>query len=408
MRLVARVHNAGEAPAPTGVKVAFYQGAPSGGGQRLGEAELTAPLPAGQDTDVTLTLRPIPEGLTEVWAVVDDDASGAGHVTECNEGNNATSATLGDSCTEKPNEPPVAVCRDVTLSADDSCQASASVDGGSSDPDEKPAPLSLSQSPTGPFGLGSHAVTLTATDGEASAMCMATVTVVDITAPTVSCPVSRELECQKAGAPLAYTVSASDACGPVSTTCTPPSGTTFPVGTTPITCTAMDAAGNKAACGFAVTVKDTQAPTPGADKALVLWPPNHQYVTVKLSDCAGAAFDACTGSLSLDTYGRIVRITSDEEEDANGNGDGRTCQDMVLDPSGTRAQLRAERSGGSDGRVYTLHYVVTDPSGHARPGQCSVRVPHDQSGSPAVDSGPAWCVGEGCPSEARASPRCVE
>jgi hypothetical protein len=46
--------------------------------------------------------------------------------------------------------------------------------------------------------------------------------------------------------------------------CSPPSGSTFAVGTTPVNCTATDAAGNVAPCSFTVTVKDAEPPVIGA------------------------------------------------------------------------------------------------------------------------------------------------
>jgi HYR domain/Domain of unknown function DUF11/Calx-beta domain len=47
-------------------------------------------------------------------------------------------------------------------------------------------------------------------------------------------------------------------CVPV---CDPPSGSTFLKGTTTVTCTTSDAAGNTASCNFSVTVNDTQPPS---------------------------------------------------------------------------------------------------------------------------------------------------
>jgi lysophospholipase L1-like esterase len=41
---------------------------------------------------------------------------------------------------------------------------------------------------------------------------------------------------------------------PLSIGCTPPSGSSFEVGTTPVSCTASDAAGRTATCNFAVTI----------------------------------------------------------------------------------------------------------------------------------------------------------
>ena len=88
--------------------------------------------------------------------------------------------------TLEPNNPPVAICTNVTVAADSNCMASASIDAGSSDPDSDP--ITITQSPAGPYGLGTHTVTLTVSDSELSDTCSATVTVFDNLAPTISCP----------------------------------------------------------------------------------------------------------------------------------------------------------------------------------------------------------------------------
>lgn len=56
----------------------------------------------------------------------------------------------------------------------------------------------------------------------------------------------------------------------LSAACTPPSGSTFPLGTTQVSCSTTDAGGNTGSAGFAVTVKDTTPPTiAGAPKVTV-------------------------------------------------------------------------------------------------------------------------------------------
>lgn len=63
------------------------------------------------------------------------------------------------------------------------------------------------------------------------------------------------------GAAVEYPLSATDGLGgTVSTVCTPAGGSTFPVGTTPVACTATDQAGNEATAGFTVTVTAVAAP----------------------------------------------------------------------------------------------------------------------------------------------------
>ena len=75
------------------------------------------------------------------------------------------------------NQPPEAICQDVTVSTDPGlCTADASIDDGSFDPDGDE--ITLDQEPPGPYPLGVTVVTLTVTDDKAdSATCDATVTV---------------------------------------------------------------------------------------------------------------------------------------------------------------------------------------------------------------------------------------
>jgi uncharacterized repeat protein (TIGR01451 family) len=67
-------------------------------------------------------------------------------------------------------------------------------------------------------------------------------------AAQASCPFS------SAGAVNYATPAASDNCPGVTVACVPPPGSMFPTGTTTVTCTATDAAGNTATCAFPVTV----------------------------------------------------------------------------------------------------------------------------------------------------------
>jgi hypothetical protein len=156
--------------------------------------------------------------------------------------------------------PPVARCKDVTVSTSPGiCSAmSASVDAGSSDPDGDS--ITITQSPTGPFPLGTTAVTLTVTDSHgASAQCRATVTVVDKEPPKTTCPAAITKECTgPTGTDVSVVPSASDNCSAVTASCSP-SGP-FPVSSTAVTCTATDTAGNTSACTTPVKVVDTTPP----------------------------------------------------------------------------------------------------------------------------------------------------
>jgi hypothetical protein len=156
-----------------------------------------------------------------------------------------------------PLAPPVALCRDVPVSADASCHGtvtSADVDAGSFDPDGPPPSCTLDSA--GPFSPGAHTVTFTCVDSTGlAAQCQSTITVSDTTPPTLSCPVSVNATCTGAsGATVSFSTSATDNCGASAVTCTQSSGTTFPLGTRADGCTVHDAAGNSASCGFNVTV----------------------------------------------------------------------------------------------------------------------------------------------------------
>jgi lysophospholipase L1-like esterase len=75
--------------------------------------------------------------------------------------------------------------------------------------------------------------------------------------PTVSCPDPQTLTAPD-GIALSFsfeTPTAEKGTPPVTTTCSPPSGSSFPVGATTVTCTATDAVQRPAACTFLVTVK---------------------------------------------------------------------------------------------------------------------------------------------------------
>ena len=121
------------------------------------------------------------------------------------------------------------------------------------------------------YGLGEHTVTCKATDSSNNTGTNSfTITVKDTTAPVVTVPGNITAEATSAlGAAVNFSVSASDAVsGSPKVKCTRgtgpnatvESGASFALGTTTVTCSATDGAGNTGTKMFTVTVQDTTTP----------------------------------------------------------------------------------------------------------------------------------------------------
>ena len=274
-----------------------------------------------------------------------------------------------------PNQPPTVTCTDLTLfTSPTSCSAPSATVGSASDPDGDP--LTITQTPEGPYGLGGPTVvSFTATDpAGASASCNANVTVVDNVNPTILCPAPTTIECTGPGtmfSPAAAT--ASDNC---SVTVNNPGAAAFPLGTTTLSYSATDGSGNSASCVSSVTVADTSGPVISSltNSFATIWPPNHNRM-VSL-DLSVSVTDGCVGGPIPAAACRITNITSDEA--INALGDGNTDPDWTFGP-GLTGTVRAERAGNGDGRVYTITVVCTDANGNnSAPATTTVAVPHNQ------------------------------
>lgn len=262
--------------------------------------------------------------------------------------------------------------------------------------------VTVSQSNNG--GAGSPASpliitrTYTATDGSTNtASASQTITVIDNTPPTITCPgnITVNAPVGSCSAVVNFTVSGSDNCSSPTIVSSPASGSVFPVGTTTVTSTATDAAGNSQSCSFTVTVKDVTPPVITLNgQNITLWPPNHQYETVQVANLVASASDLCDPSINLGSV-VIAKVTSDEPE--NSGGDGNTLNDIVIAANCKSVQLRSERIGGGNGRVYTITFKVTDASGNSSTATAKVTVPKSQNGASAVDNGPQYTVLSGCP-----------
>lgn len=218
---------------------------------------------------------------------------------------------------------------------------------------------------------GSYAAVATNSQGSATSS-PAVLVVQDVTPPVLTLPASQTIEAtSSAGATATFAASAIDNVdGAVPVTLSPASGSTFPLGTTTVTATATDAAGNAAAGSFTVTVVDTTAPVFASltASATSLWPANHKMVAVTLT---ATATDAAGSPVTF----KILSATSSEPD--NGLGDGDTAGDIAITGAMT-LNLRAERAGSGPGRVYTITVEARDAAGNTSTRTVTVSVPQSK------------------------------
>jgi hypothetical protein len=149
------------------------------------------------------------------------------------------------------------------------------------------------------FPVGATTVTC-ATDAGPS--CSFTVTVNDTQAPTINCPpnVIQPFSPGQSSAIVNYPApTTSDNCPNVVATCSPASGSVFPVGTTTVTCTATDATGNTAQCSFLVTTFD------------ICLQDDSSAGRVLMFNSTSGAYLFCCGATMLTGNGKVVKQGND-------------------------------------------------------------------------------------------------
>jgi hypothetical protein len=112
-----------------------------------------------------------------------------------------------------------------------------------------------------------------------------------------------------------------------------------------------------------------RAPVCDGAQATINGPPDHQLAMVTIEGVSDPDGDPVT----------LVATAITQDEPVNGSGDGLTCPDAtILDGV---AQVRRERAGRGNGRVYFVSFTASDDHG----GECRrtvpVCVPHDRGGN---------------------------
>jgi uncharacterized repeat protein (TIGR01451 family) len=239
----------------------------------------------GENCTRKTTDDPFSTGTTTItWTAYSHSSPGPFATTEDEEAARTGSASCTQVIVVNDVTPPTISVSAQTIPADASCNAvvpdftaSATVadNCACAGNDESEAcadrhPITVTQSPAAgtPVGLGTHTITLTANDGSSNngglgntTTVTTTLTVADQTAPVISCPTDIEvfLPLNTSDTSMAVTypaATATDNCSSSPTiTYSHASGSVFPVGTTTVTVTATDAAGNHSECTFKVNVR---------------------------------------------------------------------------------------------------------------------------------------------------------
>jgi hypothetical protein len=321
---------------------------------------------------ITVTQDPAPGTMVGLGqnTVTLTATDGAGNSSTC-----TTTFTVNDTM------PPTVSCPAPTsASADANCQAPIPDVASGAAASDNCGPVTVTQSPAAgtQVGLGSHTITVTATDGAGnSSTCTTTFTVNDTTPPTITCPANITTNnvpgtCSALVNPGVAT--ATDNCGTTTVSGTRSDGqpliAPYPVGTTSITWTATDNSGNSSSCTQTIVVNDTEAPTitgASATPSVLPPPPNHRMVDVTVNY---GVSDNCTPPSAI-----VCVLTVSSNEPVLGTGSGDTAPDwIVLDAH--QVQLRDERDGAGSGRVYTITITCTDSAGNSSSQNVTVTVPH--------------------------------
>jgi hypothetical protein len=159
-----------------------------------------------------------------------------------------------------------------------------------------------------------------------------------------------------------YSLSGAQTSGTVSSS-NPASVSITMEGTTTVTYTAADTAGNnESSKSLAVKVDKSLPVISGMPSGCTLSPPKHQLVQVATI----TASDALSGLAAL-----TVTATSSELDSGTGGGD--VPGDIVI--NGGTVQLRAERSPSGRGRTYTINATATDSAGNVAVSTGTCQVP---------------------------------
>ena len=268
--------------------------------------------------------------------------------------------------------------------------------------------------------------------GNTGTPCSFTVTVDDPQRLTLSCPQDINVDESSPGMGLAVvkykSPTSNDNCATETSACSPPSGSSFPLGATTVTCNVSNVSGDRATCSFTVTIKGsnctlkcpaniTKSNKPGECGAVANYPAPTTEGVCKDVTCAppsgsffpiGTTIVSCTtsndsgGTFTVtiqDTQGPTInkvsvntpvlalldhkmkdvtinydvsdncagKITSSLDVSSNEPIKGADTGDTSPDweiIDSHHVRLRAERASSGNGRIYSITVTCTDANGN--------------------------------------------
>jgi hypothetical protein len=296
-----------------------------------------------------------PLGSTLVTCTATDD--------EANTSSASFTVTVADD-----TPPHVAVPPDPTVEATGPSGAIVTYTASASDVVDGTVPVTCAPASGSTFAVGDTAVTCSATDAEGNTGSASfTVHVVDTTAPVLTGDGVTAEATGPSGAPVSFTVTATDVVdGAVPVTCTPPSGSTFPLGTTMVACEATDAHGNTGTTTLPVTVEDTTAPALTLPANMTVAATSGSGATVSYSASASDVVDGAVPVSCAPPSGSTfpigtTTVTCSATDAAENTSSGSFT--VTVERVATTTTITSSANPSTFGQSVTLTAIVTSGSG---------------------------------------------
>lgn len=223
---------------------------------------------AGPRSDTTYSWTPYETAVracdTPVSFQVTDNVAGKHPIVASYSNYDQVVATATLTVGTDTTPPVLSLPSDITAEATGPNGAAVTFTVTANDSFDGPVPVACDHNSGDTYALGTTTVTCSATNSYGLISTKSfKITVTDTSPPVLNLPSDQTVEATSpSGAVVNYTVSANDKVdGPTAVTCDTPSGSTFPIGTTTVTCSATDSYGLTSTKSFKITVTDTTPPT---------------------------------------------------------------------------------------------------------------------------------------------------